>query len=118
MRVEENRSKTIRQFLIENLRAHPADIVRVASEQFACTRQAVHRHLKHLIDQGLVTASGDTRARRYQLAALEGWGRSYELELGIDESTAWQLDIAPRLDSLHHNVRNIWYYGLLRCSTT
>lgn len=106
----ELRSDAIRQFLVEHLRAHPADIVRVAAEHFTCSRQAVHRHLRGLIASGVVAASGDTRARRYRLVTL-GWGQRYDLAQGIDESTAWLRDIAPQLQMLPDNVRNIWHFG-------
>ena len=63
----------VRRFLIDNIGDHPADIVRLTSERFHCSRQAVHKHLQRLIAEGAVTVSGQTRNRRYALAPLEHW---------------------------------------------
>jgi predicted transcriptional regulator len=48
----------VRKFLIDNIDAHPADVVKMASEKFDCSRQAVHKHLKRLVDEGAVLVTG------------------------------------------------------------
>lgn len=41
--------------------------MRVTSEKFGCTRQAVHKHLQRLIAEGSVTGSGQTSSKTYRL---------------------------------------------------
>ncbi|MCF8199159.1 MAG: DUF4325 domain-containing protein [Sulfuritalea sp.] len=100
-----------RKFLIENIDAHPADIVKVASEKFNCSRQAVHQHLRRLIGEGAVLVSGNTRSKRYSLAELLEWTKQYEVTRELAEDAVWRNDIAPLLGKLPDNVLNIWHYG-------
>lgn len=101
----------VRRFLIAHIREHPADIVRFTAEKFGCTRQAVHKHLQRLVEEGAVLVSGQTRNRRYKLAPLMSWRKQYELGAGISEDAVWRTDIAPSLGKLPENVLNIWHYG-------
>ena len=103
--------ESVRNFLIENIDAHPASIVKVASEKFSCTRQAVHKHLKRLVDEGAVVVSGNTRSKRYGLAAQLEWKRAYPVSGELAEDTVWRSDVAPLLGQLPDNVLNIWHYG-------
>lgn len=101
----------IRRFLIENIDAHPADIVKVASEKFGCTRQAVHKHLQRLVAEGAVVVSGNTRNKRYALASLVQWEKSYSLAGKLEEDMVWRDDVKPQLGNLPDNVLRIWNFG-------
>ena len=103
--------ESVRRFLIEHISAHPADIVRVATEKFDCTRQAVHKHLQRLVADGSVIASGQTRNKRYELALLVKWSKQYELGNGLAEDVVWRTEVAPLLGKLPENVLSIWHYG-------
>lgn len=70
MRQVRARGESVRRFPIENIEAHPADIVRVASKKFGYSRQAVHKHSQRLIADDAVTVSATTRSKRYALATL------------------------------------------------
>jgi biotin operon repressor len=101
----------VRKFLVDNIEAHPTDVVRLAAEKFGCSRQAVHKHMQRLIAEGAVVVSGTTRSRRYALAPLLQWEQQYALGSGISEDAVWRNDVAPRLGKLPENVLNIWHYG-------
>lgn len=101
----------VRKFLVENIDAHPSDIVRLTANKFDCTRQAVHKHLQRLIAEGAVIVSGNTRNKRYGLAPLLHWDRKYDLAGGLAEDAVWRQDIAPLLGKLPENVLSIWHYG-------
>lgn len=101
----------VRKFLIENIAEHPADIVRMATEKFGCSRQAVHKHLQRLIAEGAVSESGHTRGKRYSLAPLAEWRKQYELGPALAEDAVWRDDIVPLLGRLPDNVLGIWHYG-------
>ena len=77
--------ESVRKFLIENIDAHPASIVKLAGERFGCTRQAIHKHLKRLADEGALAVSGNTRSKRYSLAPLLEWKREYPVSRELAE---------------------------------
>lgn len=101
----------VRRFLIENLDGHASDIVRLTADRFACSRQAVHKHLQRLIAEGAVVESGQTRSKKYNLAPLVEWRKVYELAAGLAEDVVWRNDVSPLLGKLPENVHNIWHYG-------
>ena len=103
--------ESVRKFLIENIDAHSANIVKLAGEKFGCTRQAIHKHLKRLVDEGAVVVSGNTRNKRYSLAPLIEWNREYPVSRELAEDAVWRNDIAPTLGKLPENVLNIWHHG-------
>ena len=105
------RGENIRRFIIENLDAHPRDIVRVTAEKFGCSRQAVHKHLQRLATEGAITESGQTRNKEYQLASLVQWHKDYDVLPDLAEDAVWRTDVAPLLGMLPENVRSIWHYG-------
>ena len=101
----------VRKFLIYNIDVHPADIVKMASEKFDCSRQAVHQHMNRLVGEGAVLVSGRTRSKRYSLAPLLEWESQYAVTRELAEDTVWRSDVAPLLGKLPDNVLNIWHHG-------
>jgi hypothetical protein len=103
-------SERIRDFIVRNVHRYPKDIARQVAEQFQITRQAANLHLKRLVEEGALDASGKTAARVYKLCALAQFSKSYTLD-GLAEDVVWRNDIAPFLGSLPKNVLQIWHYG-------
>ncbi|HEX7975541.1 MAG TPA: hypothetical protein VF498_14120, partial [Anaerolineales bacterium] len=104
-----NRKQEIKEFLIHNLGEHPRDIVRFSSEHFGVSRQLVNRYLHELVQEKKITASGKTR-KQYALATEE-IAFSYEITPGLQEDKVWRDDIAPLLNNVPPNVREISQYG-------
>ena len=105
------RGEAVRKFILNHLEKHPSDIVRLASEKFDCSRQAIHRHINHLITEGAITEVGRTRNKSYLLAPLASWTKNYPVGSGVTEDAVWRNDIAPSLGKLPANVKGIWQYG-------
>lgn len=105
------KGEMVRRFILEQLDAHPSDIVRLAAEKFECSRQAVHKHLNRLVVEGAVSVSGQGRGKRYRLAALAEWHEQYRLGPDLGEDSVWRKDVAPRVAGLPGNVLAIWQYG-------
>ena len=101
----------VRQFILANVERHPHNITKVTSGNFKITRQAVHKHLNRLVEEGALVGSGGTRDRRYKLAALFEWHQSYDLASKPTEDAVWRTDVAPRLGKLPENVLDVWHYG-------
>src|SRR6266852_1054749 len=60
----------IQRFIVAELARHPHEIAKVAAARFGITRQAVGRHLRNLVAQGVLQATGETRNRQYTLVTL------------------------------------------------
>lgn len=105
------RGEVVRKFILGGIDKHPTDIVRVAAKKFACSRQAIHKHVQRLIEEGAITQEGQTRNKTYRLAPLVNWHKEYVLGAEITEDQVWREDVAPSLGKLPENVMNIWHYG-------
>ncbi|MGH7270885.1 MAG: STAS-like domain-containing protein, partial [Polyangiaceae bacterium] len=103
------RGELVRKFILEHLGTQRQDIVRATSKRFKISRQAVHKHLGHLIDEKAIVASGTTSQRSYRLAPLLEWRALYELGDNVTEDAVW-LGLAPSLGVLPDNVLRIWDY--------
>lgn len=103
-------SGTIRRHLIDGVRLGRADIVADACDRFSVSRQAVHRHLAHLIREGFLEAVGATRGRVYRLGPNRDQLGVYTLA-AIEEDRVYTNDFAYIVDGLARNVQGIWHYG-------
>jgi hypothetical protein len=96
----------IRQLLVESVSEHPTDLVRFVADTLKLSRQAVHRHVAALIDTGVLSSSGRTHARRYELRPLAEFSLCYKLH-GLAEHIPWERDIRPLIQSAPSNVQRI-----------
>lgn len=99
--------EVVREFILRNTDAHPHDIVALTASKFGCSRQAVHEHIRRLIDQGAVESTGARSKPTYRLAQLESRAWNYSLVRGLSESDIWKRDIYPELQALPKNVLGI-----------
>jgi len=106
-----DRGEMMRKFIIENVQKHPQNIVKVAAEKLDCSRQAVHKHVHRLIEEGAITETGKTRNKIYSLAPLVEWTKIYAIPSKITEDQVWIESVSPSLGSMAANVLNIWHYG-------
>jgi signal transduction histidine kinase len=79
--------------------------------KFECSRQAIHKHIQHLVLEGVVSESGTTRNKRYALAPLIECDLSFEIDSQLAEDIVWEKEVAPKLGPMAENVKSIWYYG-------
>jgi hypothetical protein len=105
------RGEAVRNFILAKVKDHPTDIVRIATEHFNCSRQAIHKHIQHLVKEDAVRVSGTTRNRVYTLAPLVECEKTFEIEPHLAEDIVWDREVAPVLGTMADNVRSIWYYG-------
>lgn len=109
MRTREE-THAIREFIVENIDDHPADVARLTAEQFNLSRQSVMHHINRLITDGVVDATGRTRARLYTLHA-DTWIHSLAVGPDLEEDVVWRELVAPRLGGLTDNVELICNHG-------
>ena len=107
-----SRSDEIRQFLLQEIDAmHSSSVVRVASEKFGISRQAVNRHLRQLVAEGLAEGSGNTKQRQYELRVLAKGNFKFPLSPDLQEDIVWREKIQPLLGDMPDNVLRICQYG-------
>lgn len=105
------KGEKVRKFILDKVEKHPTDIAKVAAEQFGTTRQAVGKHLTHLVQEGALVESGKTRAKSYALCPMQNWSKRFHRNEALAEDIVWRDDIAPVLGPLPENVRRIWEHG-------
>lgn len=103
------RTTEIHAAILGAVEAHPHDLARVISEQFGITRQAVLRHVKTLLENQFLSATGTTR-KTYGLGVNRERIRIYPLG-NLDEWTAWTQDFSSILADLKPNVNDIAHRG-------
>ncbi|MGI9311028.1 MAG: STAS-like domain-containing protein [bacterium] len=104
------KGEAIRQYILDNVGKHPENITARTSAQFGISRQAVHKHLRRLIEQKTLRAHGATRSRRYTLHPLADWEKTYALN-ALDEHAVWDADISGFMPGLSSHADSIWHYG-------
>ena len=102
------RGEEIRQFILDQVVAHPADIAKLAAKHFQVSRQAINKHLQKLTAEHCLKESGRTRNRTYQLAPLSEWRKRYAITAELTDDIVWTNDVHPALGALPGNVMNIW----------
>lgn len=95
---------------MRNIRHHPESIAGVAAKEFGVTRQAVNRHLRHLADEGLIVARGNTRAREYEVVTNQETTR-VSLSPPPAEDRLWRDWALPRLGDLPKVATDVAHYG-------
>jgi anti-sigma regulatory factor (Ser/Thr protein kinase) len=101
----------VRRFILDHVADHPGEIAKRAATHFHITRQAVHKHLRRLVEEGALLESGQTRTREYSLPQRGQWERTYEIGGSLAEDLVWSRDIRPALGPLPENVLLIWQHG-------
>ncbi|MGH6890545.1 MAG: STAS-like domain-containing protein [Rhizomicrobium sp.] len=103
----------IREFILRNISEHPADIASFAAQQLAVTRASANGYLRVLVADGLVEATGNTKARRYQLRTLDFKDLTLNLNEKNQEDVVWRDEFFPRFESMPDNVTGLCEYGFL-----
>ena len=79
----------VRDFIFENLRDHPHDVVRMIGQRFGVSRQTANSYLRSLVDEGLVYGEGKTKARRYFLKDFVKKAFEIPVTPNLREDTVW-----------------------------
>lgn len=100
----------IRQFILENLQAHPVDIAEITAKHFSVTKKTVMWHLRKLESQKSIGMDGENRNRRYyHLPIIE---QVFVLPLAnLQEDIVWREQIRPIIGDVPDNVLSVWSYG-------
>ena len=105
------RLEEIRKYILRNVELHSRTITALVAEEFGISRQAAVRHIRKLVDEGLLNAEGNTRNREYSLRPLRSDVFQLQLADGIEEDEVWREYIGPLLEAVPDNVKLICQYG-------
>ena len=103
-------SEDCRKFILNNVEKYPTEIAKKVAEKFNISRQAANRHLQHLVEEKILSVSGNTRSRIYKLSPITSFVKEYSLNGTLREDEVWLHDIRPLLGVMPDNVINIWHY--------
>jgi anti-sigma regulatory factor (Ser/Thr protein kinase) len=81
------------------------------ADHFDITRQAVHKHLRRLVQENAITIAGKTTGRTYKLCPTTEWMHTYSIKADLTEDSVWRTDVAPVLGAMPDNIKDIWQHG-------
>lgn len=108
---DESQSKRIREYLITSASLLTRGLAVEAAEQFGISRQAAHKHLKALVDSGVLVATGATRGRQYRLAVKDRVLFKKPITRSLEEDAVWAQEVRPHMEGVPENVMRICHYG-------
>lgn len=100
----------IRNQILKDVVLHSHDIASHIASLFDITRQSVNKHIRALIDDGYIEASGSTRARTYKLGVKRSLSIRLNLE-GLSEHDVYTKYFGHITEGLAKNVEDIVFYG-------
>ena len=110
MNKPQKKTDEIHQFILENVEDHPAGITSVVSAKFDISRQASHRHIQKLVQEGFLIPHGTTRNRTYEVKPLVNFSKNLLL-LGLEEDKVWRQYILPLMENVAPNILQICHHG-------
>ncbi len=108
--LDNKRTSALREFVLEHVEAHPQDIATFAAGSLGVSRQFAHRQIAALVREGVLDATGRTKARRYSLA-VNASEAEYDVTPTLEEHVVWDDFAHPLLEDLPRNVVKICSYG-------
>jgi hypothetical protein len=102
------RGKDLRQFILENVETNPREFVALTIQKYNITRQAVHKHIRILIKQGVLIR---VKNGQYELHPQEEWSTTIAISDKTSEDVIWRNEITSRMGQLPDNALGIWHYG-------
>ena len=103
--------KEIREYLLNNVSKHPSKIAAITAQEFGISRQYVATYLQKLVSQGLLTGTGRTKGRRYELKKFVYKTYKFDVTLELQEDIEWREKMLPFMDGLEENIVAICQHG-------
>ncbi|HEV8031496.1 MAG TPA: hypothetical protein VGP42_10810, partial [Stellaceae bacterium] len=108
---QSRQNPSVRDFILRNVRAHPVDIAAFSARECGLSRVAISGYLRRLTQEGLLSAKGNTKARRYGEVPLAHVVFKNQLFQGILEDAVWRFRVLPKINGLTQNIVDICQYG-------
>ena len=104
-------AEVIRTFILNKVEQCSSGISRMAAEEFDVSRQTANQHITALVKEGQLKASGNTKARTYELVTLVHHQDIIAVTPRLEEHVTWQETIVPYLSDVEDNILEICQYG-------
>jgi anti-sigma regulatory factor (Ser/Thr protein kinase) len=101
----------IREFILQNVNEHPANIVSVTMEKFGYSRPGINRYMQKLAGEGYLAFHGNTYARRYNLKPLIESNFLLKVDFLWTEDEVWRDRILPLMAKIPKNIIGVCQYG-------
>lgn len=113
MSKKSRKNQDIMQFIVDEVDAHPRDIVSYTAKQFNITRVTANRYLQQLIcDKLIVARGGNTSAKKYSLNNFINKKFNFSTKKNCEEHKIWKDHLEPYFKDINKNVTDICYYGI------
>ena len=112
------RLRSIRDFIVANIGEHHSDVGSLVATEFNMSRQAANKHLRRLTEAGVLENLGNTRAREYSLAVLDGNTIEIAVTPELAEHEVWMEHIFHFLVNYPGMSKTSVNLGSLKWSTT
>jgi anti-sigma regulatory factor (Ser/Thr protein kinase) len=106
-----SRGKFIRRQILRDVPHHATDITSHISQIFSISRQAVNKHLKKLVDECWLEATGTTRNRHYKLGIRRQNSIVLSLSEDVSEHSVYFKNFSWIIEGLPKNIDDIIFYG-------
>lgn len=105
------RSSEIQRFILDSIASgHKKNLVTFVAKELGLSRQAIYLHVRKLIDQEKIVATGKTKSRSYELKKIFH-EELIEITPELEEHVVWKNLIQPILPDLPRNVYGICFHG-------
>jgi anti-sigma regulatory factor (Ser/Thr protein kinase) len=105
------RGERIRRHIVDDVRAHPADLAKHIGELFGITPQAVNHHVQRLEQEGWLTSQGIGKGKRYFLGDLRRCDSMFRLDRDVAEDVLWRDHFAYVFEGLAKNTYDICHFS-------
>lgn len=96
-----SKSKEIREYILEKVAHYPKHISKMVQEKFDLSKQGAYYHLKKLVDEQILEATGLRQNKTYKENPKETWQQVFDID-GLSEHLIWDMvqdsQILPDLD--------------------
>ena len=87
----------IRDYICELVFKNQAQkLSKSASEHFGISRQAAQKHIRKLVDEGILIMSGTTNSAKYILALMSDKSSVFKISTEITEDVVWRSSSRPK----------------------
>jgi len=104
--------ETIRRFILDHVEQNPSTVASMAAEAFGYSRPAINRYMSRLVEEGLLEATGRTKAKYYKLRPIKEWDGAFEIDYLWSEEDIWRNHFAPLLEGVGQNIIDLCHYGV------
>ena len=101
----------VREFILRNVEKNQGSIAALAAKELGLSRNAISGYMRRLVAEGLLSAEGKTRGRRYALRDLHETYHEIEVSPGLAEDQIWRARIVPQVEGIKQNIIDLCAYG-------